>query len=373
MEKFQDLLKKNLIEESVNYYKDNYDYYTHPLKKPLKKKLINLGKRLFYQRFILKIFFKSNFFFQRIFLKIYKLDKYTSSLNKFYELLGDQSSKDLLLKIVSFRILGYIKVRLPLSSPKYWEGIKKIESLESSNDLIELACLPWKLNLHDLNSINIPLKIYLNAKAIYTTFCIEQYEYSINKIFVGAKEGDTVLDLGGCYGDTALYFAKKIGMSGSVYVFEFIPGNILVLNKNLDTNLEFKNRIKIIDRPVWQESGLEVFYKDSGASSSVRFHEFQGATGKTSTISIDDFVEQNKITKVDFIKTDIEGAEPNAIKGADKTIKKFKPSLAISIYHNMDDFTSIIKQIDDLQLGYKFYLGHATIYTSETVLFCKCD
>jgi hypothetical protein len=35
----------------------------------------------------------------------------------------------------------------------------------------------------------------------------------------------------------------------------------------------------------------------------------------------------------------------------------------------MNDFTGIIKQISDMGAGYKFYLGHYTIYASETILY----
>ena len=36
------------------------------------------------------------------------------------------------------------------------------------------------------------------------------------------------------------------------------------------------------------------------------------------------------------------------------TIKKFRPILLISIYHNMDDFLDIKPMIEDWNLGYKF-------------------
>jgi hypothetical protein len=77
------------------------------------------------------------------------------------------------------------------------------------------------------------------------------------------------------------------------------------------------------------------------------------------------------VGSVDFIKMDIEGAELPALKGAVETIKKFKPQLAIAIYHNMEDFTAIPKWIKGLGLGYQLYLGHYTIHGEETVIFAK--
>jgi hypothetical protein len=70
---------------------------------------------------------------------------------------------------------------------------------------------------------------------------------------------------------------------------------------------------------------------------------------------------------------DIEGAEPVALKGAIKTIKKYRPKLAIAIYHSMNDFVGIPKWIDDLGLGYKLFLGHYTIHSEETVIFAKIE
>jgi FkbM family methyltransferase len=367
--KFEVLLKNYLLRESLNYYKDNYDYYNQPFPIPFKKNLINIGKRIIFTRFLLKYFFKSNFIFERIFLRIYNIDKYLNSLNLFYSRLEDENSKELLLKIISFRIFGYIKVKLPLSTPNYWKGIKSVEKIADNNRLLELPYKPWRFCMHSLVSFNLPIRIFLNSKSIYTTFIIEQYKYQ-NNIIVSAQKGEVVFDIGGCYGDTALYFADKVGEEGKVFTFEFIPGNIDIINQNLNINPELKKRISLITRPVWEASDMKVFFKDKGSSSIVNFQEFDGYEGTTLTVSCDDFVEINKLEKIDFIKTDIEGAESFAIRGAERTIKKFKPKLAISIYHSMNDFVNIIEQIYNLNTGYRFYLGHSTIYTSETVLFC---
>jgi len=70
---------------------------------------------------------------------------------------------------------------------------------------------------------------------------------------------------------------------------------------------------------------------------------------------------------------DIEGAEPYALKGGEKVIRKHKPKLAIASYHSLEDFVNIPLWIDGLGLGYKIYLDHFTIHWEETTVFAAAD
>ena len=88
-----------------------------------------------------------------------------------------------------------------------------------------------------------------------------------------------------------------------------------------------------------------------------------------STLKIDDVVGTAEFPKVDFIKMDIEGAEQQALRGAVGCIRRFKPKLAITVYHSLQDFWEIPQWIDNLGLGYSFNLRHFTIHAEETVLF----
>ena len=69
--------------------------------------------------------------------------------------------------------------------------------------------------------------------------------------------------------------------------------------------------------------------------------------------TIDKFVSKNKL-QVGLIKMDLEGYELNALKGAKKIIKKFKPVLAISIYHSGEQLFGIKKYLDNRFPGYHF-------------------
>ena len=70
--------------------------------------------------------------------------------------------------------------------------------------------------------------------------------------------------MGGCLGNTALYFSYLTGKKGKVYSFEFIPNNIAMFKKNIDLNPVIKDEICLSSFPLWYISDIDVFYKDNG-------------------------------------------------------------------------------------------------------------
>jgi FkbM family methyltransferase len=86
-------------------------------------------------------------------------------------------------------------------------------------------------------------------------------------------------------------------------------------------------------------------------------------------ISIDEFVIENDIKKIDYIKLDIEGAEIEAINGAIKTIQKDRPQLAISIYHKKEHLYEIPLLINSICKDYNYRLGRYSGNIAETILY----
>lgn len=70
-----------------------------------------------------------------------------------------------------------------------------------------------------------------------------------------------------------------------------------------------------------------------------------------------------------FIKMDIEGAELEALEGAEFIIRKHKPKLAICVYHRPEDLYEIPEIIKSYREDYKLYLRHYTDTYSELVLY----
>jgi len=87
--------------------------------------------------------------------------------------------------------------------------------------------------------------------------------------------------------------------------------------------------------------------------------------------SIDHLVKTNVIERVDFIKLGVEGAELDVVRGARESIQRFKPKLAISLYHKPNDFFEIILYIKKRFPFYSCYIDHYTIHAEETVFYCQ--
>jgi len=82
-------------------------------------------------------------------------------------------------------------------------------------------------------------------------------------------------------------------------------------------------------------------------------------------------IDNLNLENVTFIKMDIEGAELNALKGAEKTLLRDKPKLAICIYHSNEDMICIAEYIHNLVPEYKLYVKQHFLFPSaaSTVLY----
>ena len=180
------------------------------------------------------------------------------------------------------------------------------------------------------------------------------------------KEGDTVFDIGAWIGDTAYVFSEKMSGTGKIYGFEPMLQNYEMLAENKDKipNLSIHNIA------FGKENGTLrfAFWGNSGMFASSRQAEKGEYEVKVSTV--DNFVKENGIERVDFIKTDIEGAECDMLLGTAEAIKRFHPKLAICIYHRGQiDHYEVPKTILSIRQDYEFYLEAYQNSLYETVLF----
>lgn len=172
------------------------------------------------------------------------------------------------------------------------------------------------------------------------------------------SDHEIIVDCGAYTGDTAKFFYNSIP-GCRVIALEPDEKNFMVMKK-----LKLEG-LKLINCGAWSEDTTLSFSNGSGGTSAGKISE-SGDT-KIEVRALDNLPECQSAT---YIKMDIEGAELEALKGAEKIIKKNRPKLAICIYHKPQDFYEIPLYIKKLNPDYKLFIHHHLPYTSdETVLY----
>jgi FkbM family methyltransferase len=170
---------------------------------------------------------------------------------------------------------------------------------------------------------------------------------------VGVRAGDVVLDCGaniGLYTRTAL----RSGAS-KVIAIEPVPDNAECIRRNHAAEVA-SGRVTVVEKGVWDKDDfLELNLSPDNAAAHT-FLDSRARPGSAKVrlplTTVDRIVAELKLAKVDFIKTDIEGAERNALAGARATIARFKPRMALSVYHLPDDPAVITRRVMEARADY---------------------
>jgi FkbM family methyltransferase len=277
-------------------------------------------------------------------------------------------SRQVMIKVLAFRVLSNRYMRLPQNNSEFWKLRHRLEAGEFRERSVEpLEAGGFALPMYDLDALGYPMRLRAHPTNILNTFMLKQYDSRVPDVSVHVLPGDIVIDGGACWGDTSLYFAFLCGERGKVFAFEILPENLAILEQNIKDNPGLGSRIECVRRALWNRSGETLGYTSRASGTSLLVGSKDD--GSVETMTIDELVEQRALPRVDFIKLDVEGAELNALRGAEKTIRTFKPRIAVCVYHQEDDLISIPDYLRSLDCGYKLLLDHFTIYNEETILF----
>jgi len=153
---------------------------------------------------------------------------------------------------------------------------------------------------------------------------------------VAVRPGDVVLD---CGANVGVFTRAALAAGASLVVaIEPVPENIECLRRNFSEQIR-QGRVVLYPKGVWnQDAELAIRYdRETHAADSFVMEQPGWKPGpKLPLTTIDKLVEELDLARVDFIKMDIEGAEPRAIDGARRTLRRWKPRLALSAYHAPD-------------------------------------
>ena len=174
------------------------------------------------------------------------------------------------------------------------------------------------------------------------------------------NENEVFVDGGAFNGLTAIEFAEW-ATKGYDYIYSFEANS-----QSIDVcQGAFKNynlKGEVINKGLWHKTDILSFNSKSGQGAKIT----DNGDIRIKTVSLDEILNGKRVT---FIKMDIEGAEYNALLGAEQTIKKWHPRMAICIYHKPEDILELPALILKMNQDYKFALRHYMPNLYETVLY----
>jgi len=157
-------------------------------------------------------------------------------------------------------------------------------------------------------------------------------EWAQNEIHVLSKfinPGDHVVDAGACIGTHTRAFSQMVDEEGKVYAFEPNPLAMELLCKNIDISC-YRN-IEVFNLALGQRSasGVGMIFDSQENIGACRLNSDSNinSTIVVNVTSLDDV----ELSRVDFIKADLEGGEYQMILGAEKTIRKNNPIIFIEV------------------------------------------
>ncbi|MDD4187834.1 MAG: FkbM family methyltransferase [Bacilli bacterium] len=283
---------------------------------------------------------KQNF----LYLKSYNLKKYQSITNYYnkYKLWGtiDLDNDDLVL--IERNAVSLVNYQ------KDFEWLYNSLS-DYKSKIILLNILTYWLMIDDQKINNLLDNTYSQY------FDLDLIKINQNEVFV---------DVGAYTGDTVAKYINTFGKNNYkiIYCYEMVSDNIKYLNNTIK-ELDLSNVI-IRDKAATNinDKGFISSEKISSVTQVIEEGDIE-----VKTVKIDDDIKG----RVTFIKMDIEGGELNALLGLKNKIKKYKPKLAISVYHNNNHLWKIPKILSYLNPKYKFYLRYygGALVPTEYILY----
>lgn len=143
----------------------------------------------------------------------------------------------------------------------------------------------------------------------------------------------TVIDIGAHIGFHTLLLAKLVGPQGRVYSFEPEKNNFDRLKYHIEAN--YLHWVTPIKMAVSRETGvasLAIHTSDSG--HSLKINEDHHHLQKIKTTTLDEFVKQKSIQKIDLIKIDVEKSEGDVLTGGNETFSRKNAPRVICEIHS---------------------------------------
>ncbi|MBW8015682.1 MAG: FkbM family methyltransferase [Planctomycetes bacterium] len=198
----------------------------------------------------------------------------------------------------------------------------------------------------------------INPYLFFNKYCLDEVQADIS----ARIDGKTIIDGGAFVGDSAVLFCDNYAPK-NILAFEPARASFAMLKQVIE-NAGLTDKVVPIFKGLGNKPDLMPLLNTGEDAINAGATFFTSSdlllkAGENVEISTIDAEVSAGDYEVGLIKLDIEGFEKKAIEGALETIKRDKPVLVISLYHNPVDFFEIKPLLESLELDYKFMVRRA--------------
>ncbi|GBD97974.1 MAG TPA: FkbM family methyltransferase [Nitrospirae bacterium] len=188
----------------------------------------------------------------------------------------------------------------------------------------------WENKLFEIVLRKIPFWLLKLIPCSYSTYLKCYYP----------KRGDVVIDAGAHVGNCSIIFSRLVGREGRVIALEPFRDSFDILKERMK-RLGMDNVIPV-NKGLWESDTMLSLRLFTGSTVGANIcnevdKDILKDNIQIDCITLDSLVDELKPDRLDMVKMDIEGAEIEALKGADKTLKTLSPCFAIASYHTRNN------------------------------------
>ncbi len=149
------------------------------------------------------------------------------------------------------------------------------------------------------------------------------------------RNGMVCVDIGSNIGYYALLESKIVGKNGKIFAIEPSPENFNYLNNNL--KLQNFSNTETHQIAIGNQDGTAKLTVGNKSNHSKVITEYQTIPNGLDVISVpikklDTFVQEQNISKIDFVRMDVEGFELNVIEGMKNVLRKLRPMIQVEVH-----------------------------------------
>ena len=168
--------------------------------------------------------------------------------------------------------------------------------------------------------------------------------------------GAVVFDVGANFGPYTVLFSNMAGPSGAVHAFEPSPPTFAALEQNV-AKTRPRGPVRLNHCALGCSAGQSAFFAPAGDPGQASLKKHSAGSWKDGAVqemqvriaTLDHYAAEAKLSKLDFLKIDVEGAELLMLQGGMETLRRFRPKVHIEIAQEwLRDFGTGPEEILDL-------------------------